>query len=86
MTLRAFKVPETYCPECGLPVSHAGMDPKKNREHGPRPGDFAMCIRCLALGTYDNQMQLQPFDMGTLSAPARAQLEEVRAYLKNKRD
>jgi len=86
VTLRAFKMPETQCPSCGHPVSHAGMDPGKIRERGPQPGDYAMCIRCLALGTYDNKMQLQPFDMSTLSIPAREQIEEVRAYLKSKRD
>lgn len=86
MTLRPFALPETTCPECGTVVTHAGMDPTANRGRGPQPGDYAMCVRCLALGTYDAGMRLTRFDMTKLSTNDRAQIEEIRAYLKAKRD
>lgn len=48
------------CPHCGKAADGGtAVDIGQPASHKPKPGDFAVCMYCLALNTYDDQLNLR---------------------------
>lgn len=49
-------VPTSYCPECGIKLNIATHHA---HQHLPEPGDFTVCISCMAVLRYADGLQLR---------------------------
>lgn len=72
----------SVCPRCGAP-----NDAATGTESGarPNPGDFAVCMTCLAVNTFDVDLRVQAVtdeEFAELPAAIRAQLEDMQAIVR----
>ena len=72
--LRTTCLNETRCPTCSAIVDRASSTENAR----PGPGDLSVCAYCVGVSLYAEDMSLEAFDLSTLSASKRAEIEKMR--------
>ena len=74
------RIPGSPCGHCGELLDHA-----TGAGGGAKPGDLSMCIRCLGMNAFDEQLRhvaLSAEEFSALPAKLRDQLEQMRDIMR----
>jgi hypothetical protein len=76
--------PKTRMPKATCPSCRASVDGATGVTGAAKPcaGDITVCIFCASVAEFDANMQLRPFDVATLPADERAQIEKLCAAIR----
>ena len=73
------------CPVCSYTMSAVGQNDKPPVQTvAPKPGDFAVCMRCICVLVFDTTMTLRILtnaQWAALSVPERVDLTRMRAQI-----
>jgi hypothetical protein len=84
-TFEKFRTPACNCPHCGYLIdgaTHAGGE--EGPVNHPEPGDVAICLRCVRLSRYGDDLQLIALtdeQMDALPAEVKHDLARAQAAL-----
>jgi hypothetical protein len=80
------RLPKHACPYCGYEMdaaTHAGGDSEEDRT-GPAPGDLAVCLKCMEVSKYTDDMALRKVtdeELAALEPEVKSDLARARAAL-----
>ncbi len=70
---------EQLCPSCGERVNaHAGAD----HDHKPQPEDVSVCVHCVAVLQFDDDLRLRKIAIESLPLETQRQLKDVIAVIR----
>lgn len=77
-----YKVPDSYCTNCGKLLDRARA---VDRDEGPTPGSFTVCVHCEHLMVFDNDLSLRdPTAAESKSAADQEILQRAREAIRRR--